>query len=61
VLVVKNPPSNARDVRDMGFDPWIEKIPGKRHDNPLQYSCLRNSMDRGSWQATVHNITKSQT
>ena len=35
--------------------------PGGGHDNPLQYSCLENSMDRGAWQATVHRVAKSQT
>ena len=43
------------------FDPWVGKIPWKRSGNPLQYSCLKNSMDRRAWQATVHRITKSQT
>ena len=35
--------------------------PGGEHGNPLQYSCLENSMDRGAWQATVHRVTKSRT
>jgi len=35
--------------------------PGGGHDNPLQYSCLENSMDRGAWQATVHRVAQSQT
>ena len=43
-----------------GFDPWIGKIPGGGQDNPLQYSWLGNSMDRGVWQATVHRVIKSQ-
>ena len=34
---------------------------GEGHDNPLQYSCLENSMDRGAWGATVHEVTKSDT
>ena len=54
-LMVKNPPANAEDIRDMG------SIPGGGHGNPLQYSCLENSMDRGAWWATVHGITESQT
>ena len=62
VLVVKNPPANAEDVRDLGgFDPWVEKIPGVGHGNPLQYSCLENPMDRGAWRATVHRVTNSRT
>ena len=44
-----------------GFDPWIGKIPVEGNGNPLQYSCLENSMDGGAWWATVRGITKSQT
>ena len=54
--IVKNPPANAGDARDMGGED-----PGEWNDNPLQYSCLENPMDRGVWQATVHGVTKSQT
>jgi len=61
VLVVKNQPVNAEDIRDVGFNPWVGKIPWRRAWQPLQYSCLENSMDRGAWQATVHRVTKSQT
>ena len=44
------------------FDLWIRKIsPGGGHGNPLQYSCLENSMDKGAWWATVHGVTKSWT
>ena len=42
VLVVKNLPANAGDVWDMGLKPWVRKIPGGGHDNPLQYSYLEN-------------------
>ena len=38
-----------------------EDLPGERHGNPLQYSCLENPMDRGAWWATVHGVAKSQT
>ena len=38
-----------------------DQFPGERNDNPLQYSCLGNPMDRGAWQATVHGVAKSQT
>ena len=44
-----------------GFDPWVGKIPWKRNGNPLQGSCLGNSMDRGAWWTTVHGVAKSQT
>ena len=60
-LVVKNPPAIAGDVRDKSSIPGSGRSPGGGHDNPLQYSCLENPMDRGVWQATVHRITKSQT
>ena len=60
-LVVKNPPANAKDVRDMGSIPGWGRSPGGGHGNPLQYSCLEKLMDRGAWWATVHRITKSQT
>ena len=47
--VVKNLPANTGDVKrsNPGLDPWVEKIPGGGHGNPLQYSCLENPMDRG--------------
>ena len=46
VLVVKNPPANAGDVRDSGSIPDLERFPGEGNGNPFQYSCLENSMDR---------------
>ena len=61
VLVVKNPPAKAGDIRDTGSVPGLGRSPGGRHGNPLQYSCLENFMDRGVWQATVHGVPKSQT
>ena len=60
-LGVKNPPANAGDMREVGFDPWVGKTPGGGLGNPLQYSCLENLMDRGAWQAAVWGITKSWT
>ena len=45
--------------RRPGFNPWVKKIPGEGSDNPLQYSCLGNPMDRGAWWATVHRLVKS--
>ena len=46
VLVVKNLPANAGDTRDMGLIPGSGRSPGEGNGNPLQYSCLKNSMDR---------------
>ena len=59
--MVKNLPANARDIRDAGLIPGSGRSPGGGHGNPLQYACLENPMDRGAWQATVHEIAKSQT
>ena len=61
VLVVKNTPANTGDVRDMGLIPGLGRSLGGGHGNPLQYSCLENSMDRGAWQATVHRVAQSWT
>ena len=61
VIVVKNPPANAGDSREAGYVPGLGRPPGGGYGNPLQYSCLENSMYRGAWWATVHGITKSQT
>ena len=61
VLVVKNPPINAIDIRDTGSIPGSGRSPGEGNGNPLQYSCLENPMDRGAWWATAHGVTKSQT
>ena len=58
---VKNPPANAGDTRDAGLIPGLGRSPGEGNGNPLQYSCLNNSMDRGVWWATVHGIPKNQT
>ena len=57
----KNPPANAGDLREMGSIPGLGRSHGEGNGNPLQYSCLKNSMDRGLWQATVHGVAKSQT
>ena len=58
VLVVKNPPVNAGDVRDVGSIPGLKKSSGKGHGNLFKYSCLENPMDRGAWWATVHRGRK---
>ena len=60
-LVVKNPPANARDIRDMDSIPGLEKFLGEGNGYPLQYSCLENSMDKGAWLATAHRVIKSWT
>ena len=59
--MVKNLPANARDERVAGSDPGSRRSPEGGHDNPLQYSCLENPMDRGAWQATVHRVAQSLT
>ena len=59
--MVKNPPANAGNMRDVGLIPELGRSPGEGHGNPLQHSCLENPMDRGAWWATVHRGTKSQT
>ena len=61
VLVVKNPPANAGDVRDMGSIPGSGRSPGGGHGNPLQYSCLENPMARGAWWAAVYGVAQSRT
>ena len=53
VLVVKNPPANAGDIRDVGSIPGSGSSPGEENGNPLQYSCLENPTDTGAWWATV--------
>ena len=53
LLLVKNLPVNE-ELRDTGSIPGSGRNPGGRNDNPLQYSCLENPMDRAAWQATVH-------
>ena len=60
-LVVKNPPTNAGDVRDVGSMSGSERSPREGHSNPLQYSFLENPMSRGSWQATAHRVAQSWT
>ena len=59
--VGKGSTHNAGDVRDLGLIPELGRSPGEGNGNPIQYSCLGNSMDRGAWWATLHGVTKSQT
>ena len=56
----KNLPANARDVRDAGLTPRLERSPRGVRGNLLQYSCLENSRDRGAWQSSVHGAAWSQ-
>ena len=58
--MVKNLPVNAGDLRDANLIPGLGRSLGRGHGNPLQYSCLENPMDRGTWWARVHSIAKSQ-
>ena len=60
-LVVKNPPANAGDAKDMDSSPGLVRSPREGYVNPLKYSCLENPTDRGAWWATVHGVTKSRT
>ena len=59
--MVKNPPANAGDVRDVGSIPGLGRSLGGGHGNSFQYSCLENPTDRGAWWATVQRVTKSWT
>ena len=59
--MVKNPPANAGDIKDVSFISGSGRSPGEGHGNPLQYSCLGNPMDRGAWQARIRRVTKSWT
>ena len=61
VLVVKNLPADAGDIRDMGSIPGLGRFPEEGHGNPLQHSCLENPVDRGAWRATIHGVAQSQT
>ena len=53
--------ASVYDVRDLGSTPGLGRFPGEGNGNPLQYSCLDNRMDRGTWKATVHGVTQSRT
>ena len=59
--MLKSPPASAGDARDAGLIPGPGTSPGEGNGNPLQYSCLENSMDGGAWWATVHGVAKSWT
>ena len=59
--MVKNLLAHEGDTRHGGWIPGSRRSPGVGNGNPLQYSCLKNLMDRGAWRAAVHGVTKSQT
>ena len=59
--MVKNLPASAGDLRDVGPIPGLGRSPGGGHSNPLQYSCLENPLDRGTWWAIDHGGAKSWT
>ena len=60
-LAVKNTHVTTQETWDPGSIPGSGRFPGGGHGNPLQYSCLKNPMHRGVWQATVRGVTKSST
>ena len=57
--LIKNPPANEGVTNDTGSILGLGRFLGEGNENPLQYSCLENSMDRGAWWAIVHGATKS--
>ena len=59
--MVKNPPANAGDAGNTGSIPGLRRSPGEGNGNPLQYCCLESSMDRGAWQAIVHEVAENET
>ena len=61
MLAVKNPPADARDMKDLGSIPGWGRSPGEGSSYPLQYSCLENPTYREAWRATVHSVLKSLT
>ena len=58
--MVKNPPANTEDARDIGSIPGSGRSPGGGNGNLLQDSYMENSLDRGAWQVTAHGVAKSQ-
>ena len=57
--VVKILPASAGDIGDLGSIPEVGRTPAGGNGNPLQYSCLENSTDRGAWWAIVHGVEES--
>ena len=60
-VVIKNPPTNIRDIRDEDLISGLGRSPGMGNGNLLQYSCLENSTDGGALRVTVHGVSKSHT
>ena len=60
-LVAQLVKKSASNIGDLGLIPGLGRSPGEENGNPLQYSCLENSVDRGAWRATISGVTKSQT
>ena len=56
--MVKNPPANAGDIRDLGLVPGLGRAPGGGNGNPLQCSCLENPIDKGAWRAMVLRVAE---
>ena len=54
----KNSLANAGDAKDAGLIPGLGRSPGEGNSNPLQYSCVENPMDRGSWRVAVHGVVQ---
>ena len=61
LLVLKNPPTNPRDVRNLGSIPGLGRYPEGGHGNPFRYSCLDNPTDRGAWRAADRWVAKNWT
>ena len=59
--MVKNPPADPGGIRDAGWVSGLVSSPGEENGNPLQYSCLENSTDRGAWWAAVYGAAESWT
>ena len=59
--MIKSPPTNAQDLRDVGLILGSGRFPGGGNGNPSQYSCLGNPMDRGALRAMIHRVAKSWT
>ena len=57
----KEPTCQCRRWKRHRFDPWVGRSPGEGHGNPIQYTCLQNSIDRRAWWATIHVVAKSWT
>ena len=57
----KDLPASAGDAGDTGLIPGLGRLPAEGHVNPLEYSCLKNFMERGAWRATAHGVAKSWT